>query len=87
MVFFALILPSVRFCERCEQSGQEWRQPRSDRRAEFLLQLVGNGIVVIVDLNVIVDIHADLLPLSKLIGGCGQGLQGWTIQRFKGLLA
>jgi len=41
------------------------------------VELVGDGVVVPIDLNVVVDIDADLLPLGELVGCRGQWLQDW----------
>ena len=35
------------------------------------LELVGHGVVVTLDLDVVVDADADLFPSGKLVGRCG----------------
>jgi len=46
-------------------------------------QGVGHAVVVEMDLDVVVDVHPDLVPLGELVGCGGQGQEGRLIQRLE----
>ena len=53
------------------------RRPRLDTLAD---ELVGDGVVVVVDLDVVVDVHGAFLPLGHLVAVRRQGPQGGPVQ-------
>ena len=46
-------------------------------------QLVGNGVVVTFNLNVIVNVDLGEAPGGELVTLRGQGSKGWLVERFE----
>ena len=61
---------------------------RTQTYFELLLdQAIGHGIIVAVDVDMVIDVHADQFPLGIFIGLRRQGAQGGTLQRLEDALA
>ncbi len=48
-------------------------------------ELVRHAVAVAVDLDMVVDVHASLCPLGKLVGGCRKRLKGGLIDALEEL--
>ncbi len=59
------------------------RGPRETNIHLFMDELIGNAVVVVIDLDVIIDIDPGFLPVGKDIGLSRERFESWFIGAFK----
>lgn len=47
---------------------------------------VGHTVIVLIELNMVIDVHSSFFPGSKLIGGFWKGLQNGFVKDFEELV-